>query len=43
MGDKKQLQFEDDDLDTVDYFDDDLEFDDESEDPILLVRKDVSA
>ncbi len=43
MGDKKQLQFEDDDLDTLDDYDDDLEFDEESEDPVQLVRKDVSA
>ncbi len=40
---KNQLQFEDDDLDTLDDFDDDLDFDDASEDPVLLVRKDVSA
>jgi hypothetical protein len=43
MGEKNQLQFEDDDLDTLDEFEDDLDFDDSSEDPVLTVRKDVSA
>jgi len=43
MGDKNQLQFEDDDLDTLDDFDDDLDFDESSEDPVMLPKKDLSA
>lgn len=42
MGEKRQLQFEDDDLDMDDY-EDDLDFDDASEDPVMLVKKDTSA
>ena len=43
MGEKSQLQFEDDDLDTMDDFEDDLDFDEASEDPVLQVKKDSSA
>ena len=43
MVKKNQLQFEDDDLDTLDEFEDDLDFDEPSEDPVLSVKKDVSA
>ena len=43
MGEKNQLQFEDDDLDTMDDFEDDLDFDESSEDPVLSVKKDSSA
>jgi len=43
MGEKSQLQFEDDDLDTMDEYDDDLDFDDASEDPVILTKKDTSA
>jgi hypothetical protein len=43
MGEKNQLQFEDDDLDTMDDFEDDLDFDESSEDPVLSVKKDTSA
>ncbi|MGA9575430.1 MAG: hypothetical protein WBS20_15930 [Lysobacterales bacterium] len=43
MGEKSQLQFEDDDLDTIDDFEDDLDFDESSEDPVLSVKKDTSA
>jgi hypothetical protein len=43
MGEKSQLQFEDDDLDTIDDFEDDLDFDESSEDPVVLLKKDASA
>jgi hypothetical protein len=43
MGEKSQLQFEDDDLDTIDDFEDDLDFDESSEDPVVLLKKDTSA
>lgn len=43
MGEKNQLQFEDDDLDTIDDFEDDLDFDESSEDPVLSVKKDTTA
>ncbi len=43
MGEKSQLQFEDDDLDTIDDFEDDLDFDESSDDPVLQVKKDTSA
>jgi len=42
MGEKRQLQFEDDDLDMDDY-EDELDFDDASEDPVMLIKKDSSA
>ena len=42
MGEKRQLQFEDDDLD-MDDFEDELDFDDASEDPVMLIKKDSSA
>jgi len=42
MGEKRQLQFEDDDLDMDDY-EDELDFDDASEDPVMLTKKDSSA
>jgi len=42
MGDKSQGQFEDDDLDTLDDFEDDLDFDESSEEQAMLVKKDVS-
>ena len=43
MGEKSQLQFEDDDLDNMDDFEDDLDFDESSEDPVVLIKKDTSA
>ncbi|HEY5775978.1 MAG TPA: hypothetical protein VIS57_07835 [Xanthomonadales bacterium] len=43
MGEKSQLQFEDDDLDTIDDFEDDLDFDESSEEPVVLHKKDTSA
>ena len=43
MGEKSQLKFEDDDLDTIDDFEDDLDFDESSDDPVILVKKDSSA
>jgi hypothetical protein len=43
MGEKSQLQFEDDDLDNMDDFEDDLDFDESSEDPVVLLKKDTSA
>ncbi len=42
MGEKRQLQFEDDDLDMDDY-EEDLDFEDASEDPVMSVKKDTSA
>ena len=42
MGDKNQLEFEGDDLDTLDDFDDDLDFDASSDEPEVLARKDES-
>ncbi|MGB7453167.1 MAG: hypothetical protein WBM36_13660 [Lysobacterales bacterium] len=42
MGDKNQLEFEGDDLDTLDDFDDDLDFDASSDEPEVLTRKDKS-
>lgn len=43
MVKKNQLQFEDDDLDTLDEFEEDPDFDESSEGPVLSVKKDVSA
>ncbi len=43
MGEKSQLKFEDDDLDTIDDFEEDLNFDESSEDPVIQVKKDSSA
>jgi hypothetical protein len=43
MGEKSQLQFEDDDLDNMDDFEDDLDFDESSEEPVVLLKKDTSA
>jgi hypothetical protein len=43
MGEKSQLKFEDDDLDTIDDFEEDLDFDESSEDPVIQVKKDSSA
>jgi hypothetical protein len=43
MGEKSQLKFEDDDLDTIDDFEEDLDFDESSEDPVIQVKKDASA
>jgi hypothetical protein len=43
MGEKSQLKFEDDELDTIDDFEEDLDFDESSEDPVIQVKKDSSA
>lgn len=43
MGDKSQDQFEDDDLDTLDEFDDDADFDETPEDPVALAKSDELA
>ncbi len=43
MGEKSQLKFEDDDLDTIDDFEEDLDFDESSDDPVIQVKKDSSA
>jgi len=43
MGEKSQLLIEDDDLDTIDDFEEDLDFDESSDDPVMLVKKDSSA
>ena len=43
MGEKSQLKFEDDDLDTIEDFEEDLDFDESSEDPVIQVKKDSSA
>jgi len=42
MGKNDQLKFEDDDLDTLDDFDDDVDFDDTSEDTVRAAKKDIS-
>ena len=42
MGDKDQLAFEDDDLDTLDEFDDDLDIDASADEPEVLAGKDLS-
>ena len=41
MGDKSQDQFEDDDLDTLDEFDDDADLDATLEDPVALAKSDA--
>jgi hypothetical protein len=38
MGDKDQEQFEEDDLDTLDTFDDDADLEAEPEDPVVLAK-----
>jgi hypothetical protein len=43
MGEKSQLKFEDDDLDTIEDFEEDLDFDESSDDPVIQVKKDSSA
>ena len=43
MGEKSQLKFEEDELDTIDDFEDELDFDESSDDPVILVKKDSSA
>lgn len=39
MGDNSEVEFEDDDLDTLDDFDDDVDIDDASEDPKTLAKE----
>ena len=43
MGDKDQLELEDDGLDTLDDFDDGLDLDTSSDEPEMLAKKDESA